>query len=366
MRKVVKHSMFVTNIQSLKLLLIWAIGNSFAWVELGLPVSPSRTYAELYHSLHRRRGNPFTTCQLFLRPTNIEKSAVSWRVPSKAYESLRKTDLPWNIELEPQKLSNVKAQGSLERPSTLPSKILTIRLIQPNDLDAIVNMCLEEYGSGPAYFPISNPLLLGQWIDRQYLRWLVEISSRMKFPDPQLLRANESSWNVTSDHAILVAALNDDNDGDRTLVGMVEISWQPINPLRTPQPFPIPMVVKQAMATMTTGSATLVGWITNLLIPSEYRGQGYSKVLVAACENVAAVWQCTTVHLHCDADPDTGRIPQRLYTSLGYRPPVPPRTVISSSSTSFTDRLSNQSSNKVVSYIVEIEGVPLMYLYKDI
>jgi hypothetical protein len=202
-------------------------------------------------------------------------------------------------------------------------------------------MCSEEYGSGSVYFPISNQLLLGQWIDRQYLRWLVEISSRMKFPDPQLLQANDSSWNVTSDHAILVAALNDDNDDDRTLVGMVEISWQPINSLRTPQPFPIPMVVKQAVATMTT-------------------------VLVATCENVAAVWQCTTIHLHCDADPDTGRIPQMLYTILGYRPPVPPRTVISSSSTSFSDRPSNQSSIMAVPYIVEIEGVPLMYLYKDV
>jgi hypothetical protein len=125
MRKVVKHSMFVTNIQSWKLLLIWAIGNSFAWVEQGLPLSPWRTYAgrerELYHSLHRRRGTPFTTCQLFLRPTNIEKSAVSWRVPSKAYDSLRTTDLPWNIDLEPHKLNNVNVQGSLERPSTLPS-----------------------------------------------------------------------------------------------------------------------------------------------------------------------------------------------------------------------------------------------------
>jgi GNAT superfamily N-acetyltransferase len=279
-----------------------------------------------------------TSCLMFMQPSNTKQSSMAWKVPRGAFDVGKPEKLPWNIELEPSSTWN---------PENSTRKTLTIRQMRAEDLNAVVEMCVREYGSGPMDFPLWNLLLLGAWLDRQYLRWLVETSSRVKL----LLCDIADKDSVAEDHAILVAALNDDSNVSRIIVGMIEISLQPVVPQRTPPPFPVPLAMKRAVALLSTDVKELVGWITNLLIPPPHRGQGYSKALVVACETVAMSWRCSSIHLHCDADPNTGHIPQQLYRRLGYHSP----------SLSSFDLLQKRRP-----YIVEIEGVPLLYLRKTL
>jgi GNAT superfamily N-acetyltransferase len=156
---------------------------------------------------------------------------------------------------------------------------------------------------------------------------------------------------IADDHVILVAALNNDSDGSPIIVGMIEISQQTEEPQQTPSPFPLQLGIKKAVASISMGKYELVRWITNLLIAPPHRGQGYLKTLVEACEAVAMSWHCSSIHLHCDANRTTGYVPQKLYHWLGCRLPT----------------LSSHSSPQTpLPYIVEIEGVPLLYLRKSL
>lgn len=268
------------------------------------------------------------TCRyLFVQPSNTEPPSIGWKVPSSEIDCSRPKTFPWSIVLQPS-LPWILTNST--------RKVLTVRSMRLQDLDPVVNMCVHEYGSGPVDFPLWNPLLYSAWLDRQYLCWLVATSCLIKL----LLYDHSVENSITSDHMILVAVLNDHRDDKRNIVGMVEISLQPLMPNQTPPPFPLPLLLKKASAFIFTGRTELVGWITNLLIPSAYRGNGYSKALMLACEAVANSWHCSSIHLHCDADPKNGHVPQKLYSRLGYR------------------------SSTLSPCIVEIEGVSLLYLRK--
>jgi hypothetical protein len=312
-------------------------------------LSPRRRQQQNWH--HHVARTVSSSRNLFTRPLN-SKSPTTFR-QHLPYEDLLGTNLPWTIDLPGDVNEKVQPSHSLTTPK------LTIRLMEFNDIESIVTMNVQEYGSGPAYFPWSNLSLMETWIDRQYIRWLVDITCRIKLfnylmEDDSSFTSSSSSSSRVQDHAILVGVLNDEK---HTLVGMIEVSLQPLNPQITPSPIPIPIDIKRALAVMTTQTSQLVGWITNLLIVPQYRGYGYSKFLVTASEHMAkSHWNCTSIHLHCDADPITGMVPQKLYTQLGYRSPNLPSTT--TRQTSGMDTLSP--------YIVEIEGVPLLYLRKDV
>jgi hypothetical protein len=98
---------------------------------------------------------------------------------------------------------------------------------------------------------------------------------------------------------------------------MVELSLQPPDLNRNPPAAPLPLEFKQTLARRTE-IGTVQGWITNLLIDPTCRGLKYSKILMAATEGIAKTWGCTYIFLHADADLRSGKIPQRLYESLGY------------------------------------------------
>jgi Acetyltransferase (GNAT) family len=223
------------------------------------------------------------------------------------------------------------------RPVPLPPVLVLDRanVQHAGDLRAIVAMNIREYGRGPAVLPWDNPKLWGRYAARQALVNLIEWSMRCKLLS-------------TDDHLIYVAKLytttTDSRDDSRNIVdcyvGMIEVSLQPVLPQRNPPPFPIPLPVKRWIA--SAHGVPMQGWISNLLVVPEYRGAGYSKLLVRAGEAVAQrEWDCHSIHLHCDADPGKGgTIARQLYATLGYQ------------------TLPNNQSQ------VSIDGVPLLYLSK--
>jgi GNAT superfamily N-acetyltransferase len=121
---------------------------------------------------------------------------------------------------------------------------------------------------------------------------------------------------------------------------------------RNPPVLPLPLWLKQ-MYCLAVGVGQPEGWVTNLLIAQKYRGQGFSKVLMAAVDGVGRSWNCTSIHLHADANSVSGRVPQRLYESLGYEKLA-------------DDRLdfSWMGPEALSSSVFLIEGVPLLYLRK--
>ena len=153
---------------------------------------------------------------------------------------------------------------------------------------------------------------------------------------------------IPNDHAVLVGCIDD------RVVSMVEVSQQPVVPQRNPPVYPLPLAWKRQLYRYgpQQQEQPLQGWLCNLLVVPEYRGQGLSKVLVAACEGVARhYWQCQYMYLHCDADTrGDGRVPQQLYEQRQY---LPAASAIASTA--------QQQDGLVV-----VDGVPLLYLRKDL
>lgn len=293
--------------------------------------APERKSGRLEHCRQRRpsasngsRGrDSFSLCGLFFRPSSVEKSSFSWKVPRSTINELVTSNksLPWRVELE--KSSETKSLSGA-------APILTLRTIWLEDVATITEMCVSEYGSGPTSFPFNSPLLIGDWLDREGLRLLVDLTTRLKVA------------RQPRDHALIVGTVND------RIIGVVEVSLQPVIPDRNPPPFPIPLFWKRVFALI---SGNIVqGWITNLLVLPEFRGRGYSKVLVAACEAVAASWQCTSIHLHCDSDRTAGEIAQKLYAGMGYK-------------TLHDEKFSWIGATSSIFFV---EGVRLLYLHKNL
>jgi GNAT superfamily N-acetyltransferase len=142
---------------------------------------------------------------------------------------------------------------------------------------------------------------------------LVLVQRKQKSPQQQQILKEDANRNTDDDSRI-----NDnDDEEEEKVVGMVELSLQPPDFNRNPPAAPLPLEVKQALAKRTE-IGSVQGWVTNLLIDPACRGWKYSKVLMAATEGIAKAWGCQYIFLHADADIRSGRVPQKLYESLGY------------------------------------------------
>lgn len=219
---------------------------------------------------------------------------------------------------EQEKIAIQLGQDSLELPfrfNLLEGDEVTIRLLTPSDLEFIVPMCVQEFGNPTSFddlwkkFPWQKPWngqkYVSDWWDNFALPGFIYWSFRAKvfLRDPV-------------DHSLLVATLKD-GTSDAGTIGMVELSKQPDQATRNPSAYPIPLWYKEWYCRQNNLPPPN-GWVTNLLIAPKYRGQGYSKLLMGAAEGVARTWGCTRIHLHCDANSVSGKVPQNLYKSFGY------------------------------------------------
>jgi GNAT superfamily N-acetyltransferase len=251
-----------------------------------------------------------------------------------------------------------------------------LRLMTPSDLDDIIPMCIEEFGTGPttrlrdfpglqsflittglktsstmtpnAMFPAPASLTsqIASWWDRLWLepfiRWaltskmlssgnhkrssvnrtdvqlsdpvLLVLCQRRRRPEPKSIFKKKRKDGRSSEDELKVES----HPLEENIVGMVEISLQPIEYDKNPPAFPVPRWIKEQYSRIND-LGPLEGWVTNLLVPPTARGRGYSKILMWATEGIAKKWNCHSIYLHADADIRSGRIPQRLYEGLGYK-----------------------------------------------
>jgi len=214
---------------------------------------------------------------------------------------------------------------------------IIVRLMTPNDLEFLIPLCLEEFGNGNSNksggFPWTlNPKKIAAWWEQFCFEKLISFTLRLKMKtNQQLLQQQQLLVNSSeiNDPAMLVLSERRPSKGKQgsntaalehgeRVVGMVELSLQPPNFNRNPPAIPLPLKMKETLA-LQTELGTLQGWITNLLIDPARRGLKYSKILMTATEGIAKGWGCQFIFLHADADIRSGKIPQRLYESLGYQ-----------------------------------------------
>eukprot|EP00980_Cylindrotheca_fusiformis_P027336 scaffold20012_cov179-Cylindrotheca_fusiformis.AAC.4 len=201
---------------------------------------------------------------------------------------------------------------AIEEERQEKQEILTIRHMEPEDLNQVIKLCISEFGSGPTAklqeFPWSKPGEIPDWWDRLSFEPSVRLALLAK------MSANSrSDEKISKDPAILVLCRDREQ---AEVVGLVEISLQPPRADRNPPTYPLPLVVKRLYCDLL--GIELEGWVTNLLVDQACRGLGYSKLLMAATEGIARSWDRKYIYLHADADLISGRVPQALYDSLGY------------------------------------------------
>jgi ribosomal protein S18 acetylase RimI-like enzyme len=350
----------------------------------------------------QRQCLPCTPCHLFFhkaQQTLQKKPSRTKRIPSWVLETLTLPDttLPMQFQLETRKTIQQQQQQEADEESSSSSSVVTIRWLTVDDLTRIVPMCVSEFGGKPGedsleYLvqnfpswhagPQKMTRFVREWFENAALPWLIYTTFLLKILMAQHQQQQHNKNNqYPQDHALLVATLqqpplpqgngshnnnHNQNNKNEVLVGMVELSQQPPDPYRIPTAYPLPLWYKQATCRLPVPNnkkllepqRLLNGWVTNLLIDPQYRSQGYSKLLMAAVEGIAKTWECTAIYLHCDADPGSGKIPQRLYTGLGYEMVQDP---LESSPSWISGSQSFFSNN-----IFIIQGVALLFLQKNL
>jgi ribosomal protein S18 acetylase RimI-like enzyme len=236
-----------------------------------------------------------------------------------------------------------------------------IRPIEWDDVRAVTDMCVDEFGDKPDITNVFSLEFWTDWSDYFALRPLVDLSMRLK------VIGSSSRNRIPEDHIVLIACLSSDkargpsSRKQSNVIGMIELSRQPLQPERNPPPVPVPLVVKKLLF-----GENLQGWITNLLVVPGYRGRGIAKALLAACEGIARRWTCRSISLHCDADLSAGRIPQQLYAKSGYLPLQ--QDALMSTEFSWIAQVSEtgRSASSLRTSVFVIDDVPLLYLQKTI
>lgn len=302
----------------------------------------------------RRTDSSFATITsslgLFFRSKQVPPSHERKLIPEQAYADIASVNvtLPFSVPF---------TGGQLDNPSeeTGSEETIVVRLMKQEDVKQIVDLCVKEYGEQDLAAPIRMPTdgkSLSSLLDRLTFRPYVDLVMRMKITQQESLQQQE----MACDHVVLVCTVNKSGDsGDgicETVIGMVDVSLQPVIPDRNPPAFPLPLWMKQLLGKLK--GVELQAWVTNLLVAPGHRRRGYAKLLLAAADGMARRWNCRSVHLHCDASITTA---QRLYKSVGYRE-------LEESST--TPEFSWMGPATFTSSVFIVEGVPLLYLQKKL
>jgi ribosomal protein S18 acetylase RimI-like enzyme len=368
------------------------------------------------------------TCELFPN-FDVPRKSLFWKPP------------PPNADESSVRSSSHQQDNKSNKNKVI---VMTIRLLQHSDIQTVTDICCQEYGVGDVAANLPKTLttaiqsanafkalnqLAQDLLDDFVLRLHVEVTMRLKAvqgPPPSSSISDAQQQPPPPDHAVLLLTLSDNHTFQKSheeiVVGMVEVSRQPPIPERNPSAFPAPLIFKQLYCwwwsvsqqqkrqlddIMTshrspftssnskkqplTHMNTMVmkqpeGWITNVLVAPEFRGQGWAKVLVHACEGVARSWNVPAIHLHCDANGVSGRVAQQLYTSMGYNDEASSCIVngnenessLSSTSSEFDwIKLAAQSEAAAKGFtttepvmcsssVYVIEGIPLLYLKKNL
>lgn len=288
-----------------------------------------------------------------------------WIVTEEIVEELIQKELnfPYQIELK-DATYNMQNNGIDEI-----TKTVIIRHLEDEDLPIALRLIIGEYGSygsDDSAQSESNPIMKTidpflTWYENYSFTWIVGLGllqriKRRKEGDSKNPTNKEFKSSIP-DHNVLVIAEVDENGVENKIVGMAEISQQPPDPERSAPPYVLPMFAKKILAKFVPEDDKLCAYVSNVLIANEYRGLGYSKILMYACEGLATSWGYQSISLHVDAAIGAGREAQGLYRGLAYKPVI--KSDYNSKVTWMGPEMINQG-------VFIVDGVPLIYLRKDL
>ncbi len=249
-------------------------------------------------------------------------------------------------------------------------KRLILRHLEDEDLPVALRLIIREYGSYTSKTQEKNNAFL-KWVESSFnyyenyvFTWIVGLGLLQRIKRRKEGDSNhvENKPSFIPDHNVIcieeeTIVLRGDGTSipQRQIIGMAELSVQPCNPERTSPPYVLPMSVKKIMGQTTA-------YVSNVLITNEFRGLGYSKFLMYTCEGIARSWGYGSIFLHVDASVTSGKAAQGLYLGLGYQP-VTSEVGQKNINDKWTFITGPNMMNRGV-YMVE--GVPLLYLKKDL
>jgi|AntRauTorckE5430_2_1112549.scaffolds.fasta_scaffold10222_2 ribosomal protein S18 acetylase RimI-like enzyme len=222
-----------------------------------------------------------------------------------------------------------KAIHDLKEGKSLPydfqymDSTIRVKQLQKEEVTEAVGLCLKEYGSYPSSTPESKyPLSKALYsamddFDNFLFTFIVLLGLGQRV---ERREKGDIDSSIPQDHNVVCLYEVGEHENEN-MIGMAEVSLQPADPSRTSPPFVLPAKVKNAFCSFGLWSKPMP-YISNVLVTNEYRGKGYSKILMACCEGLAKSWGFEQVYLHVDADSRSGAPAQGLYRSLGYMPVI--------------------------------------------
>eukprot|EP00978_Attheya_sp_CCMP212_P013952 scaffold35291_cov47-Attheya_sp.AAC.4 len=263
-------------------------------------------------------------------------------------------------------------ESKLEGESSSAKTTLWVRQLRDEDLAQVVQMCVLEFGS---QVPEKKPNMSAQdmidYVFSQYenailalIIWLglsQRIQRRVLGDDCIKNQGAESSnMMIPPDHNVVCLSTGNgiDNIEDEVVLGIAEVSLQPLNPERSSPPYVLSHWFKEFMGNMIKDQPW-GPYVSNVLVRDECRGAGYSKLLMASCEGLARQWGYDSITLHVDADMVSGEAAQGLYKQLGYKGLVLDKFLKKSKFQWMGPEMANLG-------LYMVEGIPLLYLQKKL
>lgn len=237
---------------------------------------------------------------------------------------------------------------------------IRLKQLEKDEISKAVSLCLKEYGS----YPSTNTLLTNEDEISTTLKNIMNDLDNFMFSfvvllglDQRVERRKKSDIDRTipPDHNVICIHEVDEEDKE-TMIGMAEISLQPADPARTSPPFVLPTGIKNAFVSFGLWTEP-VPYISNVLVTNDYRGKGFSKVLMACCEGLAKAWGYDEAYLHVDADRRSGAPAQGLYHSLGYIPVMDEK---------YNEKFAWMGIDTVNKGLYIVDGVALLFLKKKL
>lgn len=326
-----------------------------------------------------------------------------YKIPQEIYNdvsNINSQKLPYEIKLSRGGADNNNSNKEEET-------ILLIRHLEMDDLPTVVRMCVKEFGS---YTPSTDnnegsfDLMTSLQQEQQrkdktpeFIKEALQTYENFVFAfivqlglDQRIQRRIQGE-NVVPDHNVLCITKKTIQGQEEEIIGISEVSLQPLNPNRTAPPFVLPFRIKKLLTSniFSQSKQKLVPYVSNVMVKDTYRGLGYGKLLMYASEGIAKEFYSSSLNnkgggakgdifLHVDANL-SGKAAQNLYWGMGYEGFIENEYYNGNDQNKNYDEGNNKDENPFawmyepsssITYVNRglylVDGVPLLYMKKTL
>lgn len=323
-----------------------------------------------------------------------------YKIPQEIYNdvsNINSQKLPYEIKLSRGGADN----NNNEEKET----ILLIRHLEMDDLPTVVRMCVKEFGSytpstdnNEGSFDLMTSLQQQEQQRKdktpEFIKEALQTYENFVFAfivqlglDQRIQRRIQGE-NVVPDHNVLCITKKTTQGEEEEIIGISEVSLQPLNPNRTAPPFVLPFRIKKLLTSniFSQSKQKLVPYVSNVMVKDTCRGLGYGKLLMYASEGIAKEFYSSSLNkggakgdifLHVDANL-SGKAAQNLYWGMGYEGFIENEYYNGNDQKNYDER--NNKDENPFAWMYEpsssttyvnrglylVDGVPLLYMKKTL